>query len=116
MVAQLNAYATGARKNDVYGRMRDIAGKLTPEEREQLAASLKASETPKSRLAASAEKRLALAVDSVSRLRQTLVNEPMRLREVLREAVERIGVKATKNDHQRTRRRIVLRGPNRSPR
>ena len=37
MVAQLNAYADGARKNDVYGRMRDIARKLTPEEREQLA-------------------------------------------------------------------------------
>ena len=37
MVAQLNAYAAGARKNDVYGRMRDIARKLTPEEREQLA-------------------------------------------------------------------------------
>ena len=37
MVAQLNAYAAGTRKNDVYGRMRDIAGKLTPEEREQLA-------------------------------------------------------------------------------
>ena len=33
MVAQLNAYADGTRKNDVYGRMRDIAGKLTPEER-----------------------------------------------------------------------------------
>lgn len=64
-------------------------------ERDQLAANLKASETPKSRLAASADKRIALAVDSVSRLRQTLVNDPMRLREVLREAVERIGVKAT---------------------
>lgn len=37
MLAQLNAYANGARKNDVYGRMRDIAAKLTPEEREQLA-------------------------------------------------------------------------------
>jgi cytochrome c553 len=37
MVAQLNAYAAGTRKNDVYGRMRDIAKKLTPEEREQLA-------------------------------------------------------------------------------
>ena len=37
LVAQLNAYATGQRKNDVYGRMRDIAAKLTPEEREQLA-------------------------------------------------------------------------------
>jgi cytochrome c553 len=37
MVAQLNAYANGTRKNDVYGRMRDIARRLTPEEREQLA-------------------------------------------------------------------------------
>ena len=37
MVAQLNAYADGTRKNDVYGRMRDIARRLTPEEREQLA-------------------------------------------------------------------------------
>jgi cytochrome c553 len=37
MVAQLNAYANGTRKNDVYGRMRDVSRKLTPEEREQLA-------------------------------------------------------------------------------
>ena len=37
MVAQLNAYADASRKNDVYGRMRDIARRLTPEEREQLA-------------------------------------------------------------------------------
>lgn len=37
MVAQLNAYAAGQRKNDVYGRMRDIARKLTPREREALA-------------------------------------------------------------------------------
>lgn len=37
MVKQLNDYAGGARKNDVYGRMRDISKKLTPEEREQLA-------------------------------------------------------------------------------
>ncbi|HUE79750.1 MAG TPA: c-type cytochrome [Sphingomicrobium sp.] len=37
LLAQLNAYADGTRKNDVYGRMRDIAGKLTPEERAQLA-------------------------------------------------------------------------------
>lgn len=36
-VAQLTAYADGTRKNDVYGRMRDIASKLTPEERELLA-------------------------------------------------------------------------------
>lgn len=37
MAAQLNAYASGARKNDVYGRMRNISRQLTPEEREQLA-------------------------------------------------------------------------------
>lgn len=37
MAAQLNAYAAGSRKNDVYGRMREIARRLTPEEREQLA-------------------------------------------------------------------------------
>lgn len=37
MVAQLNAYADKSRKNDVYGRMRDIARRLTPQEREQLA-------------------------------------------------------------------------------
>lgn len=37
MVAQLNAYADGTRKNDVYGRMRQIASRLTPEEREKLA-------------------------------------------------------------------------------
>jgi len=37
MVAQLNAYADKSRKNDVYGRMRDIAHRLTPEEREKLA-------------------------------------------------------------------------------
>jgi cytochrome c553 len=37
LIAQLNAYADGSRKNDVYGRMRDIARKLTPEERAQLA-------------------------------------------------------------------------------
>jgi cytochrome c553 len=33
----LNAYADGSRKNDVYGRMRDISRRLTPQEREQLA-------------------------------------------------------------------------------
>jgi len=33
ILAQLNAYANGTRKNDVYGRMRDISKKLTPEER-----------------------------------------------------------------------------------
>jgi cytochrome c553 len=37
MVAQLNAYADKSRKNDVYGRMRDIARRLTPQEREKLA-------------------------------------------------------------------------------
>ena len=37
LLAQLNAYANGTRKNDVYGRMRNIAGKLTPQERAQLA-------------------------------------------------------------------------------
>lgn len=37
LLAQLNAYADGTRKNDVYGRMRDIARKLTPEERAALA-------------------------------------------------------------------------------
>lgn len=37
MVQQLNAYAAGERKNDVYGRMRDISRKLTPEERAELA-------------------------------------------------------------------------------
>lgn len=37
MVQQLNAYADGTRKNDVYGRMRDISRKLTPEERAELA-------------------------------------------------------------------------------
>jgi cytochrome c553 len=37
LLAQLNAYADGTRKNDVYGRMRSIAAKLTPEERAQLA-------------------------------------------------------------------------------
>lgn len=37
LLAQLNAYADGTRKNDVYGRMRDISAKLTPEERAALA-------------------------------------------------------------------------------
>jgi cytochrome c553 len=35
--AQLNAFAAGTRKNDVYGRMRDVARKLTPQERAALA-------------------------------------------------------------------------------
>jgi len=34
---QLKAYATGARGNDVYRRMRDIAGKLTPDEMKAMA-------------------------------------------------------------------------------
>lgn len=37
MLAQLNAYADGTRKNDVYGRMRDVSRRLTLQEREQLA-------------------------------------------------------------------------------
>lgn len=37
LLAQLNAFASGQRKNDVYGRMRDVASKLTPEERAELA-------------------------------------------------------------------------------
>lgn len=37
ILAQLNAFAGGQRKNDVYGRMRDVAGKLTPQERVALA-------------------------------------------------------------------------------
>jgi cytochrome c553 len=37
LLAQLNAFASGQRKNDVYGRMRDVAGKLTPQERADLA-------------------------------------------------------------------------------
>ena len=37
ILTQLNAFASGQRKNDVYGRMRDVAGKLTPEERAALA-------------------------------------------------------------------------------
>ncbi len=37
ILTQLNAYAAGTRKNDVYGRMRDVAKKLTPAERAALA-------------------------------------------------------------------------------
>ena len=37
MLQQLNAYASGARKNDVYGRMREISRKLSPQERAELA-------------------------------------------------------------------------------
>ncbi|MFN4141321.1 c-type cytochrome [Aestuariivirga sp.] len=32
LVAQMNAFATGARQNDVFNRMRDIAVRLTPQE------------------------------------------------------------------------------------
>jgi cytochrome c553 len=37
LVQQLNNYASGQRKNDVYGRMREISRKLTPKERAELA-------------------------------------------------------------------------------
>jgi len=37
ILKQLNDFASGARKNDVYGRMREISAKLTPQEREALA-------------------------------------------------------------------------------
>lgn len=37
MLKQMNDFASGARKNDVYGRMRNISAKLTPQEREALA-------------------------------------------------------------------------------
>lgn len=37
LLTQLNAFASGQRKNDVYGRMRDVARKLTPQERAALA-------------------------------------------------------------------------------
>lgn len=37
MAAQLRAYAAGTRANDLYGRMRTIAAKLTPEEIDGLA-------------------------------------------------------------------------------
>jgi cytochrome c553 len=37
LLTQLNAFASGARKNDVYGRMRDVSRKLTPRERAALA-------------------------------------------------------------------------------
>ncbi len=38
IAAQLRAYASGARKNDIYGRMRRIAGKLTDQEIKDVAA------------------------------------------------------------------------------
>lgn len=37
IATQLRAYKSGQRKNDLYGRMRDIAGKLTDDEIDQLA-------------------------------------------------------------------------------
>jgi cytochrome c553 len=37
LLLQLNSFASGQRKNDVYGRMRNIASKLTPQERAALA-------------------------------------------------------------------------------
>ena len=37
LAAQMNAFATGARKNDVFNRMRDIASRLTPQEIDALA-------------------------------------------------------------------------------
>ena len=37
IVAQLKMYASGDRRNDVYGRMRTIAAKLTPAEIDGLA-------------------------------------------------------------------------------
>jgi cytochrome c553 len=37
LLKQLNDFASGGRKNDVYGRMRDVSGKLTPRERAALA-------------------------------------------------------------------------------
>ena len=37
LLKQMNDYASGARKNDVYGRMRDVSRKLTPDERAALA-------------------------------------------------------------------------------
>ena len=37
LLKQMNDFASGARRNDVYGRMRDVSRKLTPQERDQLA-------------------------------------------------------------------------------
>jgi cytochrome c553 len=39
MQRQLNAFRTGDRRNDVYRRMRDIAGRLTPDEINRIAAT-----------------------------------------------------------------------------
>lgn len=37
LLRQLNAYASGERRNDIFGRMRSVARKLTPAEREEVA-------------------------------------------------------------------------------
>ena len=37
LTRQMNLYASGERRNDVYRRMREISARLTPEERQQLA-------------------------------------------------------------------------------
>jgi cytochrome c553 len=37
LLRQLDGYARGARRNDLFGRMRTIAGKLTPTERKEVA-------------------------------------------------------------------------------
>ncbi len=37
MIKQMNDFASGARRNDVYGRMRSISARLSPQEREALA-------------------------------------------------------------------------------
>jgi cytochrome c553 len=37
ILRQLNNFASGARRNDLFGRMRNIARKLTPEEKEEVA-------------------------------------------------------------------------------
>ena len=37
LAAQMNAFALGVRKNDVFNRMRDVAGRLTPQEIDALA-------------------------------------------------------------------------------
>jgi cytochrome c553 len=42
LIAQLKLFASGARRNDVYARMRTIAPKLTPNEIEGLAAYYRA--------------------------------------------------------------------------
>jgi cytochrome c553 len=42
IVAQLKNYASGQRRNDVYGRMRVIAAKLTDAEKNGLAAYYRA--------------------------------------------------------------------------